>query len=98
MRKNGPLASRKVRIISFIISDFSIKQKYLPQYVSFPCQKTTDKDLPYSTENSVQYYAAVWVVGEFRGEWLHVYVWLSPFTVHLPPETITTLLISYTPI
>ena len=21
--------------------------------------------------------------GEFKGEWIHVYVWLSPFTVHL---------------
>ena len=31
-----------------------------------------------------------------RGEWTHVYVWLSPFTVHL--KTTTTLLIGYTPI
>ena len=23
------------------------------------------------------------VVGEFGGEWLHVYVWLSPFVVYL---------------
>ena len=29
-----------------------------------------------------------------RGEWVHVYVWLSPFAVHLK----LTLLISYTPI
>jgi len=21
--------------------------------------------------------------GEFGGEWIHVYVWLSPYTVHL---------------
>ena len=21
--------------------------------------------------------------GEFRGEWVHVYAWLSPFTIHL---------------
>ena len=28
-------------------------------------------------------------------EWIHVYVWLSPFAV---PKTITTLLIGYTPI
>ena len=34
--------------------------------------------------------------GEFGGEWIHVYAWLKPFAV--PPETITTLLISSTPI
>lgn len=32
---------------------------------------------------------------EFRGDWIHVYVWLSPFAVHL--ETITILLIGCTP-
>ena len=34
--------------------------------------------------------------GELGGEWIHVYVWLSPFVVHL--KSITTLLIVYTPI
>ena len=24
-----------------------------------------------------------WMGGEFGGNWIHVYVWLSPFTVHL---------------
>ena len=33
--------------------------------------------------------------GEFGGEWILVYVWLSPFTV-LSPETITTVLIGNT--
>ena len=33
--------------------------------------------------NSVQYYVAAWMGGEFGGERIHVYVWLSPFTVHL---------------
>ena len=32
---------------------------------------------------------------EFGGEWIRVYVWLSPFTVHL--KTVTILLICYTP-
>ena len=31
--------------------------------------------------------------GEFGGEWIHTYIWLSPFIV--PSETITTLLISF---
>ena len=53
----------------------------------------TNKDLLWSTGNSAKCYVAAWVGGEF-GEWIHVYVWLSPFTVHL--ETIETLLSSYT--
>ena len=43
----------------------------------------TNKDLLCSTGNSAQCYVAVWVGGEFGGKWIHVYVWLSPFTVHL---------------
>ena len=31
----------------------------------------------------------------FKGEWNHIFIWLSPFTIH---KTITTLLIGYTPI
>ena len=55
----------------------------------------TNKDLLYSTWNSAQCYVAAWIGGEFGGEKIHVYVWLSPFC---QPETITTLLIGYTPI
>ena len=33
--------------------------------------------------NSAQCCVATWMVGEFGGEWIHVYVWLGPFTVHL---------------
>ena len=55
----------------------------------------THKGLPYSTENCAQCYGADWMGGEFGGEWVHVYVWLSPFA---QPETITTLLISCTSI
>ena len=43
----------------------------------------TNKDLLYSTGNSAQCYVAPWMGGAFRGEYIHVYVWLSPFTVHL---------------
>ena len=41
----------------------------------------TSKDLD-STWNSAQCYVATWMGGEFEGEWIHVYTWLSPFTVH----------------
>ena len=40
-------------------------------------------DLLYSTWSSAQYFVAAWVGREFGGEWIHVYLWLSPFAVHL---------------
>ena len=43
----------------------------------------TNKDLLYSTGISAQCYVATWMGGEFGEEWIRVYVWLSPFTVHL---------------
>ena len=43
----------------------------------------TNKDLLYSTGNSAQCYVLAWMRGEFGGERIHVYVRLSPFTVHL---------------
>jgi len=43
----------------------------------------THKNLLQSTWNSVQCFVAAWMRDRFGGEWIHVYVWLSPFTVHL---------------
>ena len=43
----------------------------------------TNKDLLYFTGNSAQCYVAAWMGEGFGGEWIHVYVWLSPFAVHL---------------
>ena len=43
----------------------------------------TNKNLLYSTWNSAQCYVAARIGGEFGGEWIHVYVWLNPFAVHL---------------
>ena len=40
---------------------------------------------------------AAWMGGVFGGEWVHVYVWLSPFTVHLKLSQ-HCLLIGYTSI
>ena len=37
----------------------------------------------YRTGNSAHCYVAAWMGGKFEGEWIHVYVWLSPFAVHL---------------
>ena len=38
---------------------------------------------PVEHRNSAQCHVAAWMGGEFGGEWIHVYVWLSPFAVHL---------------
>ena len=43
----------------------------------------TNKDLLYSTWNSAQCDVVAWIGGEFRGQWIPVCVWLSPFAVHL---------------
>jgi len=43
----------------------------------------TNKDPLYSTENSAQCCMVAWMGEELRGEWVHEYVWLSPFAVHL---------------
>ena len=43
----------------------------------------TNKDLLYTTGNSVQCYMAAWTGREFVREWIDVYVWLDPCTVHL---------------
>ena len=52
-----------------------------------------NKDLLYITRNSAQCYVAAWMGGELGGEGIHVYAWLSPFTVHLK---LSLLLIGYT--
>ena len=43
----------------------------------------TIKDLVYTTWNSAQCYVVAWMGGEFGGKWIHVYVWLSLFSVQL---------------
>ena len=43
----------------------------------------TNKDLLNSMGPSAQWYMAAWMGGELEGEWVHVYVWLSPLAVHL---------------
>ena len=45
----------------------------------------TSKDLLDSTGNCAQCHVAAWMGGEFGGEKMHVYVWLSPFAVCLKP-------------
>ena len=42
-----------------------------------------NEELLYNTGSSIQYYAAAWMGRESGGECIHIYVWLSPFAVHL---------------
>lgn len=51
----------------------------------------TTKDLLYSTRNSAQCSVAARMGGEFEGEWIRVYVWLSPFNVHLKGDSFNSL-------
>ena len=60
------------------------------------CISITNKNLLSGTWNSAQCYVAVWTGGKFGGEWIHVYVWLSSFTVHLRLSQ-HCLSIGYTP-
>ena len=53
----------------------------------------TNRDLLYSTGNSAQCCVAAWMGEEFGGEWIHVYVWLSPFCDS--SETIKTLFVNW---
>ena len=47
--------------------------------------------------NSAQCYVSAWMGEGSGGEWIHVYVWLSPFTVRLKLSQ-HCLLIGYIPI
>ena len=40
-------------------------------------------NLLHGTRISAQSYVVACMGGEFGGEWIHVYVWLSPFAVQL---------------
>ena len=53
----------------------------------------TTKLLLDSTGNSAQCHVAAWLGGEFGGEWIHVYVWLSLFAVHLKLSNIVNWLL-----
>ena len=42
-----------------------------------------NKDLLHSTGRSAQDRVTAWMGGAFGREWIHAYVWLSPFPIHL---------------
>ena len=49
------------------------------------------KSLQYHTQNSAQCCVIAWMGVGCAGEWIHVYVWLGPFAIHL---TVTILFVN----
>ena len=72
-----------------------VRKPGIDMYILLYLKWRTNKDLTQIAWNFAQCYVTAWMEGEFGGEWILVYVWLSPFTV-LSPETITTVLIGDT--
>ena len=60
-----------------------VKEFGINMYTLLYLKWITNKFLLYSTGNSAKCYVAAWMGGEFGGEWIRVYVWLSPFAAHL---------------
>ena len=52
-------------------------------YTLLYLKQITNKGLVQSTGNSAQCYVAAWRGEGLGGEWIHVYVRLSPLAVHL---------------
>ena len=63
--------------------DGIVRESGMDMYTPLYLKWMTKKDLLYSTGNSAQCYMAVWMGGEFGGEWIRVNVWLSYLIVHL---------------
>ena len=59
--------------------EWIIREFEMVMYTLLYLKWITNKDLLYSTWNSTQCYVEAWMGGEFRGQWIHVYVWLRPF-------------------
>jgi len=60
-----------------------VRESGMDMYTLLYLKWITNKDLLHSTGNSAQCSVAAWMEGEFVGEWIHAYIWLSPFAVHL---------------
>ena len=61
----------------------TVREFGMDTYTRLHLKQISNKDLLYGTGNSAQGYVAACVAGEFGGEWVHVYVWLSPSAIHL---------------
>ena len=61
----------------------TVREVGMDMYTLLYLKWITNKDLLCSTRNSAQCHVATWIGGDLGKEWIHVYVWLSPFTVQL---------------
>ena len=62
--------------------DRIVREFWMDMYTLLYLKWIANKDLLYRPGNSSQCYASLDGEG-FGGDWIHVYVWLSPFTVHM---------------
>ena len=60
-----------------------VREFGIDMYTLLHLKSITNKDALHSTGNSAQCYVASWMGGKSGGEWIHVYVWLGCFAVHL---------------
>ena len=60
-----------------------VREFRMDMYILLYLKAITNKFLLYSTGHSAQCSVAAWMRGEFGEERTQVYVWLSPFAVHL---------------
>ena len=74
------LGCREEGYVERIVREFGIYNVHTAIF-----KMDNNKDLLCSKGKSAQCYVAAWMGGKFRGEWIHVYVyvWLSPFVLHL---------------
>ena len=60
-----------------------VREFGMDRYTLLLLKWINNKDLLCSTGNAAQCSVPAWMGGESGGEWIHAYVRLSPFTVHL---------------
>ena len=66
-----------------MLGEATVREFGTDMYALLCLKWITNKDLLCSTDNSAQCHVVAWLGEEFGEEWIHVYVWLSPFSVHL---------------
>ena len=71
-----------------IVKEFGIDMYTLP-YLKW----INNKVLLYGTWNSAKCYVTAWMEGGFGGKWMHAYVWLNLFPVHLKLSQLCSLAI-----
>ena len=65
-----------------------VKDLGVDMYTLLYLKWVTKKDLLCSTGNFAQCYVAAWMETSVEKEWIQVYLWLIPFTIHLKPSHI----------